>query len=246
MQNTNIPHSAFISPKIINGKNVEEVSCVETQDNHTSEGEARNSREASVRQDSAVSDKQRQTIIIADSPSPAVSVITISSDTDDEETSPRHSLRECKGSLDCEACQSTLNIDRMCSLSSPDSTLSTSSSGQSSPSPCKRPNSMSDDEQESGCETVDGSPTSDSSGHDSPFAESSFVEDTHQSTELGTGAGTEAKPAVGTAVEPPVGIESGLNVDEHMTNTGKLSFLIVLKFRNMETRIVKSHLEFPC
>lgn len=108
--------------------------------------------------------------------------------------------------------------------------------------------SMSDDEQESGCETVDGSPTSDSSGHDSPFAESSSVEDTHQNTELGTGAGTEAKPAVGTAVEPPVGIESKLNVDEHMTNTGKLSFLIVLKwseFRNMETRIVKSHLEFP-
>ncbi|CAO2579693.1 Homeodomain-interacting protein kinase 3 [Lemmus lemmus] len=219
LQNTNVPHSAFISPKIINGKDVEEVSCVETQDNHTSEGEARNGREASVRQESAASDRQRQTIIIADSPSPAVSVITISSDTDDDETSPRHSLRECKGSLDCEACQSTLNIDRMCSLSSPDSTLSTSSSGQSSPSPCKRPTSMSDDEQESGCETVDGSPTSDSSGHDSPFAESSFVEDTHQSTELGTGAGTEAKPAVGNAVEPPVGIESGLNVDEHMTNT---------------------------
>ncbi|CAO2610884.1 Homeodomain-interacting protein kinase 3 [Lemmus lemmus] len=219
LQNTNVPHSAFISPKIINGKDVEEVSCVETQDNHTSEGEARNGREASVRQESAASDRQRQTIIIADSPSPAVSVITISSDTDDDETSPRHSLRECKGSLDCEACQSTLNIDRMCSLSSPDSTLSTSSSGQSSPSPCKRPTSMSDDEQESGCETVDGSPTSDSSGHDSPFAESSFVEDTHQSTELGTGAGTEAKPAAGNAVEPPVGIESGLNVDEHMTNT---------------------------
>lgn len=95
LQNTNIPHSAFISPKIINGKDVEEVSCVETQDNrHTSEGEARNCQEASVRQDSSVSDKQRQTIIIADSPSPAVSVITISSDTDDEETSPRHSLRE--------------------------------------------------------------------------------------------------------------------------------------------------------
>lgn len=106
---------------------------------------------------------------------------------------------------------------------------------------------MSDDEQESGCETVDGSPTSDSSGHDSPFAESSFVEDTHQSTELGSGAGAESKPAVGTAVEPAVGIESGLNVDEHMTNTGKLSFLIVLKwseFGNMETKIVKSHFEF--
>lgn len=219
LQNTNIPHSAFISPKIISGKEVEEVNCVDTQDNHTSEGEARTCREASVRQDSSVSDKQRQTIIIADSPSPAVSVITISSDSDDEETSPRPSLRECKGSLDCEACQSTLNIDRMCSLSSPDSTLSTSSSGQSSPSPCKRPNSMSDDEQESGCETVDGSPTSDSSGHDSPFAENSFVEDAHHNTELGTCAGPEAKPAVGTAVEPPVGIESGLSVDEHMANT---------------------------
>jgi hypothetical protein len=52
----------------------------------------------------------------------------------------RSFITRCKGSLDCEACQSTLNIDRMCSLSSPDSTLSTSSSGQSSPSPCKRPN----------------------------------------------------------------------------------------------------------
>ncbi|XP_004627120.1 homeodomain-interacting protein kinase 3 isoform X2 [Octodon degus] len=220
-QNTNIPHSAFISPKITNGKDVEEVSCVETQDNHNSEGETRSCCEASIRQDSdsSVSDKQRQTIIIADSPSPAVSVITISSDTDEEETSPRHSLRECKGSLDCEACQSTLNIDRMCSLSSPDSTLSTSSSGQSSPSPCKRPNSMSDEEQESGCDTVDGSPTSDSSGHDSPFAESSFVEDTHQNTELVTSPDTETKPAVCTVVVPPMGIENGLNADEHMANS---------------------------
>lgn len=96
MQNTNIPHSAFISPKIVNGKDVEEVTCVETQDNHDS-GEARNDCEtSSIRQDSdaSISDKQRQTIVIADSPSPAVSVITISSDTDDEETSQRHSLRE--------------------------------------------------------------------------------------------------------------------------------------------------------
>ncbi|XP_069927769.1 homeodomain-interacting protein kinase 3 isoform X4 [Oryctolagus cuniculus] len=222
LQNTNIPHSAFISPKIINGKDVEEVSCTETRDNRNSEGEARDCCETSTRQDSesSVSDKQRQTIIIADSPSPAVSVITISSDTDEEETSQRHSLRECKGNLDCEACQSTLNIDRMCSLSSPDSTLSTSSSGQSSPSPCKRPNSMSDEEQESGCDTVDGSPTSsDSSGHDSPFAGSSFVEDTHQNTELVTSADPETKPAVCTVVVPPMGLENGLNTDEHMANT---------------------------
>ncbi|XP_045681122.1 homeodomain-interacting protein kinase 3 isoform X1 [Phyllostomus hastatus] len=222
LQNTNIPHSTFISPKIGNGKDVEEVSCVETQDNHNS-GEARNCG-TSARQDSdsSVSDKQRQTIVIADSPSPAVSVITISSDTDEEETTQRHSLRECKGSLDCEACQSTLNIDRMCSLSSPDSTLSTSSSGQSSPSPCKRPNSMSDEEQESGCDTVDGSPTSDSSGHDSPFAERSFVEDTHQNTELGTSANTETKPAVCTVVVPPMGLENGLIADEHMANSDSI------------------------
>ncbi|XP_005661092.2 homeodomain-interacting protein kinase 3 isoform X3 [Sus scrofa] len=224
LQNTNNPQSAFISPKIVNGKDVEEVSCIETQDNHDSEGEARNCCETSIRQDSdaLVSDKQRQTIIIADSPSPAVSVITISSDTDEEETSQRHSLRECKGNLDCEACQSTLNIDRMCSLSSPDSTLSTSSSGQSSPSPCKRPNSMSDEEQESGCDTVDGSPTSDSSGHDSPFAESSFVEDTHQNTELVTSTDSETKPAVCTVVVPPMGLENGLNADEHMVNTDSI------------------------
>ncbi|KAM8928919.1 homeodomain-interacting protein kinase 3 isoform 5-T6 [Lycaon pictus] len=224
LQNTNVPHSTFISPKIVNGKDVEEVRCIETQDNHNSEGGARDCCETSVQQDSdsSVSDKQRQTIIIADSPSPAVSVITISSDTDEEETSQRHSLRECKDSLDCEACQSTLNIDRMCSLSSPDSTLSTSSSGQSSPSPCKRPNSMSDEEQESGCDTVDGSPTSDSSGHDSPFAESSFVEDAHQNTELVTSANTETKPAVCTVVVPPMGLENGLSADEHMSNTDSI------------------------
>ncbi|KAM5247169.1 homeodomain-interacting protein kinase 3 isoform 3-T3 [Ctenodactylus gundi] len=238
LQNTNIPHSAFISPKIINEKDIEEVSCAETQDNHNSEGEARNCCEASVGQesDSSVSDKQRQTIIIADSPSPAVSVITISSDTDEEETSPRRSLRECKGSLDCEACQSTLNIDRMCSLSSPDSTLSTSSSGQSSPSPCKRPNSMSDEEQESGCDTVDGSPASDSSGHDSPFTESTFVEDTHQNTELVTSADTETKPAVCTVVVPPVGMENGLTADEHMVNTDSTSQPLV-KGRSAQGRL---------
>ncbi|XP_037378394.1 homeodomain-interacting protein kinase 3 isoform X6 [Talpa occidentalis] len=176
LQNTNIPHSAFISPKIVNEKDVEEVSCVETQDNHNSEGEARNC-ETSVRQDSdsSVSDKQRQTIIIADSPSPAVSVITISSDTDEEEASQRHSLRD-----------------------------------------------MSDEEQESGCDTVDGSPTSDSSGHDSPFAESSFVEDTHQNTDRVTSANTETKPAVCTVVVPTMGLENRLNADEHMANTDSI------------------------
>ncbi|XP_019406973.1 PREDICTED: homeodomain-interacting protein kinase 3 isoform X2 [Crocodylus porosus] len=220
-QNTNIQNSAFISPKIINVKAVKRVSCIEAQDNHNSEGQGRNCCETSVRQDpdSSISNKQRQAIMIADSPSPAVSVITISSDTDEEDTGQRHSLRECKGSLDCEACQSTLNIDRVCSLSSPDSTLSTSSSGQSSPSPCKRPNSMSDDEQESGCDTVDGSPASDCSGHDSPFVESSFVDNANQNTETRASVNPEIKPAVCTVVVPPMRIENRLNLDEQMVNT---------------------------
>ncbi|XP_072475321.1 homeodomain-interacting protein kinase 3 isoform X7 [Notamacropus eugenii] len=215
LQNTNIPNSAFISPKIINMKAVERVSCTETQDNHNSE-EERNGCKASLREDpdSSTSDKQREAILITDTPSPVVSVITISSDTDEEDAAQSHSVRNCKGSLDCEACQSTLNIGRMCSLSSPDSTLSTSSSDQSSPSPGKRLNSMSDDEQESGCDTVDGSPTSDSSGHASPF-----VDDSPPMTESVAAVDTETKPAVCTVVVPPVRLENRLDSDEHMANT---------------------------
>uniref|UniRef100_A0A670HMN2 non-specific serine/threonine protein kinase n=1 Tax=Podarcis muralis TaxID=64176 RepID=A0A670HMN2_PODMU len=218
LQNTNIQNSAFVSPKISNGKAGEKLSCVETQDNCNSVGQESTCCKPPIRQDpdSSVSNKQRQAIIIADSPSPPVSVITISSDTDEDDVAQRHSFAECKGSLDCEACQSTLNIDRVCSLSSPDSTLSSSSSGQSSPSPCKRPNSMSDDEQES--DTVDGSPSSESSGHDSPFLENSFAEDTNENPETRTSANLEAKPAVCTVVVPPMRIENRLNADEQITN----------------------------
>ncbi|XP_006162173.1 homeodomain-interacting protein kinase 3 isoform X2 [Tupaia chinensis] len=224
LQNTNIPHSAFVSPKTINGKDADEVSCLETRDSHDSGGEAETCCRASARQHSgsSVSDRQRQAIVIADSPSPAVSVISISSDTDEDETTQRRSLGECPGSLDCEACQSTLSTGRPCSLSSPDSTLSSSSSGQSSPSPCKRPHSMSDEEQESGRDTVDGSPTSDSSGHGSPFAESSFVEDTHPDTELASSVDPEAKPAVCSVVVPPVGLGHGLDAHEPMANADSL------------------------
>uniref|UniRef100_A0A8C4I685 non-specific serine/threonine protein kinase n=1 Tax=Dicentrarchus labrax TaxID=13489 RepID=A0A8C4I685_DICLA len=81
------------------------------------------------------------------------------------------SARRCKEECVCEACRNTsVSMERVCSLSSPDSSLSTSSfasnSLQSSPSvsPCKRPNSMSEDDgHESGCDTVEGSPTSDTS-----------------------------------------------------------------------------------
>ncbi|XP_062861269.1 homeodomain-interacting protein kinase 3 isoform X2 [Trichomycterus rosablanca] len=155
-----------------------------------------------------VSKEQRQSEV-GDAPSPAGSIISISSDTDDEEEqgAQRHSL-ECKGSSECDACRNTLNMERVCSLSSPDSSLSTSSSAsvQSSNSPCKRPNSMSDDERESGCDTVDGSPASDSSGRtDSPFMESQNSK-THVTTE------TEmVKAPIRTMVVPPMRVQNNNN-----------------------------------
>ncbi|KAM8938633.1 homeodomain-interacting protein kinase 3 [Pelodytes ibericus] len=209
IQDPVVPNQTTASPKILNtAKTTKQESSDLPQDNQSSPEEERNVCKASEGPAPDVSNQQRQTIVIADSPSPAVSVITISSDTDEEDPAQTLSLRECKGSLDCEACQSTLNIERVCSLSSPDSTLSTSSSGQSSPSPCKRPNSMSDDEPESGCDTVDGSPSSDSSGHDSPFVKSSFVRDSNENTEPRASEKEESKPAVCTVVVPPIRIEN--------------------------------------
>ncbi|KAM7413990.1 hypothetical protein PAMA_019012 [Pampus argenteus] len=125
-------------------------------------------------------------VLMGDTPSPAPSVISIRSDlTDgedegDDEDPQRCRLSECKEECVCEACRNTsVTMERVCSLSSPDSSLSTSSfasnSLQSSPSvsPCKRPNSMSEDDgHESGCDTVEGSPTSDTST--SPRGNSSY------------------------------------------------------------------------
>uniref|UniRef100_A0A3P9MJN0 non-specific serine/threonine protein kinase n=1 Tax=Oryzias latipes TaxID=8090 RepID=A0A3P9MJN0_ORYLA len=115
-------------------------------------------------------------VLMADTPSPAPSVISIRSDLSDAEEvdggdPERCRLNECKEECVCEACRNTsVSMERVCSLSSPDSSLSTSSfasnSLQSSPSvsPCKRPNSMSEDDgHESGCDTVEGSPPSDAS-----------------------------------------------------------------------------------
>ncbi|XP_015255142.1 PREDICTED: homeodomain-interacting protein kinase 3-like isoform X1 [Cyprinodon variegatus] len=116
-------------------------------------------------------------VLMADTPSPAPSVISIRSDLSEEEDQVGNEggqgchLNQCKGKCGCEACRNTsVSMERVCSLSSPDSSLSTSSfasnSLQSSPSvsPCKRPNSMSEDDgHESGCDTVEGSPSSDTS-----------------------------------------------------------------------------------
>uniref|UniRef100_A0A3Q1CBK7 non-specific serine/threonine protein kinase n=1 Tax=Amphiprion ocellaris TaxID=80972 RepID=A0A3Q1CBK7_AMPOC len=164
----------------------------------------------------SVSQEQRQAMVISDLASPTVSVISISSD--EEESAQRHSMGECKGSADCEACQSTVSMERVCSLSSPDSTLSTSSSAsaQSSTSPCKHPNSMSDDEQESGCDTVDSSPASHTSGHsNSPFAERRYIADSNQNCEPRVACvapETEpSKPTVRTVVVPPMRVQNNNN-----------------------------------
>ncbi|XP_070686386.1 homeodomain-interacting protein kinase 3-like [Pempheris klunzingeri] len=124
------------------------------------------------------SQQQREVaVLMGDTPSPAPSVISIRSELTDgedegeDEDPQRCRLSECKEECVCEACRNTsVSMERVCSLSSPESSLSTSSfasnSLQSSPSvsPCKRPNSMSEDDgHESGCDTVEGSPTSDTS-----------------------------------------------------------------------------------
>ncbi|KAG7473698.1 hypothetical protein MATL_G00098650 [Megalops atlanticus] len=232
VHNTNTQNSACQSPKMSEaGENVERCPQaepeVETEPDVEAEPGKQNCCKTGQDPDVLVlSHKQRQPIIMADSPSPAVSVITISSEMDEEDAAQRHSLRECKGSPECEACQSTLNIERVCSLSSPDSTLSTSSSTseQSSPSPCKRPNSMSDDEQESGCDTVDGSPASDSSGqNNSPFIESRYISDGNQNHKTHKPHVTpeieSRKPAVCNFVIPPMRDDNNSISDEQVTST---------------------------
>ncbi|XP_041967391.1 homeodomain-interacting protein kinase 3a isoform X1 [Alosa sapidissima] len=170
---------------------------------------------------------QQQTIVIADSPSPTSSVISISSDPYDGEDSPRR----CVGSAECEACESTLNMQRVCSLSSPDSSLSTSSSAsdQSSPEPCKRANSMSEDDgNESGRETVDGSPASDSSPGPggSPYSQAPYLanqnsESRHAPLASTSERGGNNKPPVRTVAVPPMRVHNNNNSipDERLAST---------------------------
>ncbi|KAL0968566.1 hypothetical protein UPYG_G00268580 [Umbra pygmaea] len=155
-----------------------------------------------------------ESVIVQAGPSP------ISSDTDGEEESCR-----CRGSPDCEACKGSLNMERVCSLSSPDSTLSTSSSAslRSSLSPCKRQNSMSEDDgHESGCETVDGSPTSDSSQSHSPYLESRYLANqNHQSLDVTRHSmapeNEPSKPPVKTMVVPPMRVSQNNNSTNQRT-----------------------------
>ncbi|KAK5873864.1 hypothetical protein PBY51_018866 [Eleginops maclovinus] len=224
-QNTNVQNLACQSPKMADtAKNVQQVEARCPAEGRTAEEEQRTDRQVVQNcckvephcEELSVSQEQRQAMVISDLASPTVSVISISSD--DDESAQRHSMGECKGSADCEACQSTVSMERVCSLSSPDSTLSTSSSAsaQSSTSPCKHPNSMSDDEQESGCDTVDSSPTSDASGHsNSPFTQRRFIADSNQNCEPRVACvapETEpSKPAVRTVVVPPMRVQNNNN-----------------------------------
>uniref|UniRef100_A0A3Q2W0Y5 non-specific serine/threonine protein kinase n=1 Tax=Haplochromis burtoni TaxID=8153 RepID=A0A3Q2W0Y5_HAPBU len=254
-QNTNIQNLACQSPKMADtAKNVDEVEearCPEEghaigEEQRTEQVEEEDENCCKVEPDCeelSVSQEQRQAMVISDLASPTVSVISISSD--EEEGAQRHSIGECKGSADCEACQSTVSMERVCSLSSPDSTLSTSSSAssQSSTSPCKHPNSMSDDEQESGCDTVDSSPASHTSGHsNSPFTERRYIADSNQNCEpcvACVAPETEpSKPTVRTVVVPPMRVQNNNNnnpaVSETHGNTGHvaLDYVVLVGHRS--------------
>ncbi|XP_068599978.1 LOW QUALITY PROTEIN: homeodomain-interacting protein kinase 3 [Brachionichthys hirsutus] len=224
-QNTNIQNLACQSPKMADiAKNVqeEEARCLEagriTGEGQGGTGQVEEDDENGCKEEPdceerSVSQEQRQAMVISDLASPTVSVISISSD--EEEGAQSHSMGECKGSAGCEACQSTVSMERVCSLSSPDSTLSTSSSAsaQSSASPCKHPNSMSYDDQESGCDT---SPASDASGRSSsPFAERRFIPGSNQNCEPRVACVAPeiepSKPTVRTVVVPPMRVQNNNN-----------------------------------
>ncbi|XP_051919418.1 homeodomain-interacting protein kinase 3 isoform X2 [Hippocampus zosterae] len=243
-QNTNIQNLPCQSPKMADtAKNVEvaareEARCpeeghavIQEQETEQAEEEDDNDNCCKVEPDSedlSVSQEQRHAMVISELTSPSVSVISISSD--EEEGAQRHSMGECKGSADCEACQSTVDMERVCSLSSPDSTLSTRSSAsvQSSTSPCKHPNSMSDDEQESGCDTVDISPAS-NGNNNSPFPERRYMTNSNQNCKprvTCVALETEARrPALRTAAVPPMRVlNNNTGVGETPVNTGHMAW----------------------
>ncbi|XP_061678521.1 homeodomain-interacting protein kinase 3a isoform X2 [Syngnathoides biaculeatus] len=174
--------------------------------------------------------QQDVTLLMGDTSSPTPSVITIHSEPTngeevEEDKSQLCSLKECNEQCVCEVCRNkSVTMERDCSLSSPDSSLSTSSfasnSLHSSPSgsPCKRPNSMSEDDgHESGCETVEGSPTSStSSPHgNSPY---SFLDNSNRKSRPTFGAVVAPLPSLGfqggipravrTMVVPPMRVQN--------------------------------------
>lgn len=89
--------------------------------------------------------------------------------------------------------------------------------------------SMSDDEQESGCDTVDSSPASDASSHsNSCFTEQRYIANGNQNCEPRVACvapETEpSKPTVRTVVVPPMRVQNNNNnhaISETHGNTGK-------------------------
>lgn len=69
---------------------------------------------------------------------------------------------------------------------------------------------MSDDERESGCDTVDGSPASVSSSRaDSPFLEATYINDNNQNCKAnGTTETESAKLPIRTMVVPPMRVQN--------------------------------------
>uniref|UniRef100_A0A8C9YL41 non-specific serine/threonine protein kinase n=1 Tax=Sander lucioperca TaxID=283035 RepID=A0A8C9YL41_SANLU len=97
---------------------------------------------------------------------------------------------------------------------------------------------MSDDEQESGCDTVDSSPASDASRH-SPFTQRRFITDSNQNGEPRVACvapETEpSKPTVRTVVVPPMRVQNNNNnyypvVGETYGNTARYSLPQVQHF----------------
>ncbi|XP_060779174.1 homeodomain-interacting protein kinase 3 isoform X2 [Neoarius graeffei] len=215
--NSNTHTSACHSPKTTDGRKHAEVQGPETEDCVVeAESQAQSQEEEEEEEEPAcckveveveaesnglgVSEKQRQAVT-GDTQSPAGSVISISSDEEEDEEEPRAQRH---------------------SVDSPDSSLSTSSSAsvQSSSSPCKRPNSMSEDERESGCDTVDGSPASVSSGRaGSPFLESRYLADGNQNHKSMNAEMEMSKAPVRTMVVPPMRVQNNNNINEPTART---------------------------
>jgi homeodomain interacting protein kinase len=88
---------------------------------------------------------------------------------------------------------------------------------------------MSDDEQESGCDIVDGSPSSDSSGpSNSPFTEQRYIADGNQNRGPRVACVAPVteprKPAVRTMVVPPMRVQNNNphpHINETLGNTSK-------------------------
>lgn len=81
---------------------------------------------------------------------------------------------------------------------------------------------MSDDEHESGCDTVDGSPASVSSSRaDSPFLEATYINDNNQNCKANVTTETEStKLPIRTMVVPPMRVQN----NAPMGRTGNPSY----------------------